>query len=111
MGKKKDVRFLTKDIENICNVTTMTVYNWRLGHSDKSKLPCHTEPRGTRNSIYFLSGEVKKWLEENKMFQGEVELRFLDLLRQKLEAESSKGVQPVSASTSSTTVIPSAETP
>lgn len=59
-------RLTTTDVAALLGVTAMAVYNYRHGScASKTQLPSHTEPRGTRHSIYFKRHEVLQWAKKN----------------------------------------------
>ena len=65
-------KMTTKEVCEFLLCTPMTVYNYRMGHiAGKAKIPFHTKPRGTRNSVFFYKAEVALWAKRNKVKTSE----------------------------------------
>ena len=53
------------DVCALTGVTHMTVYNWRIGGRDKTKLPCVLQRAGTRSRVRFKLPALVKWADKN----------------------------------------------
>lgn len=53
----------TNQVMALFGVSYMTVYNWRTfkGRGARKTIPCHKEPRGSREGVFFLKSEVVAW--------------------------------------------------
>ena len=54
-----------RDICRICGTTPMTVYNWRNGRTNKTKLPCVVRKAGERGRVAFSAKALSAWLKRN----------------------------------------------
>lgn len=60
-------RLTTTDMQQLFNVSAVTLFHWRNGTHHKSKLPFHTVPHGSIFRIYYQWSEVKQWASKNEV--------------------------------------------
>ena len=72
ISKDEDEEVLTtNEVCALFDVSRMTVWKWRTGHSAKARMPHRVMSFGDRNVLVFYRTELDKWAEDNNVMYAE----------------------------------------